>query len=60
MTICMQCLTCKHLIKWGPPPITCKAFPKGIPDEVIDGWVMHDHVLEGQVGDYVHEPIPTE
>lgn len=29
---------------------TCKAFPKGIPDAVFSGEIIHDHPIEGDQG----------
>lgn len=52
------CLTCKHL--YGMKSATCKAFPKGIPQElwVSFNWRIlpkHDSIIEGQTGDYLYE-----
>jgi len=46
-----QCLNCKHLTE----PITCKAFPKGILSNILNGKIKHDHKLAGQTGDYIFE-----
>ena len=45
-----QCSFCKHLIKEG---LTCAAFPKGIPDNLLAGEVKHDGIIKGQVGDTI-------
>mgnify|MGYP000945851891 CR=1 FL=1 len=34
---------------------TCRAFPDGIPDEIVLGKDPHDDVREDQVGDFVFE-----
>ncbi len=34
-----QCLACIHLSEGGP--LTCAAYPKGIPTAILDG--RHDH-----------------
>jgi len=31
----------------------CQAFPKGIPDEIQEGEIEHNKVIEGQTGDFV-------
>lgn len=33
----------------------CKAFPNGIPREVVIGENLHKEVMSGQQGDYVYE-----
>ena len=45
----VQCLACKHLGK----PLTCSAFPKGIPKKILDGKVDHSTPIEGQDNDIV-------
>ena len=49
--ISVQCLACKHLGK----PLTCKAFPEGIPKEILDGKTDHSVPTEGQGNDIVFE-----
>jgi len=49
--ISVQCLACKHLGK----PLTCKAFPKGIPKNILDGKVDHSEPIEDQDNDIVFE-----
>lgn len=45
-----QCTFCRHLVKEG---LTCIAFPKGIPDNLLEGEVKHDAIIAGQVGNTV-------
>ncbi len=48
-----MCEACKHHQKGG---ISCKAFDL-IPLEIIEaGAESHDHVMQGQRGDFVFEP----
>jgi hypothetical protein len=55
-----QCHNCKHYseeLTLEAEQSACKAFPKGIPEEVLWGDEIHDRKLPGQVGDYVQEKI---
>jgi len=47
-----QCQTCKHC---NEIEFICKAFPFGIPEEIIRNEVMHKEVLEYQQGDTIYE-----
>ena len=49
-----QCMSCKH--KNGED-IICKAFPFGIPDEILSNIVLHDKVLDEQNGDFIYERV---
>jgi len=49
--ISVQCLECEHLGE----PLTCEAFPKGIPKEILDGKIDHSKLLPGQENDIVFE-----
>ena len=49
--ISVQCLACKHLGE----PLTCKAFPKGIPKKILDGKIDHTKPLPDQDNDIVFE-----
>ena len=52
-----QCIFCKNWIgkvKNINKP-TCKAFPKGIPKNIISDKIKHDHKIIGQTGDYIFE-----
>ena len=48
------CFDCKYFleIKWAK---ACKAFPKGIPEEILIGTNSHNEIIKDQVGDYVYE-----
>ncbi len=50
-----QCVKCAHYIgqKNLLKPRTCKAFPKGIPEDVYLGKVRHNEKVKGQVGKYL-------
>lgn len=50
--ISVQCLRCKHLGE----PLTCKAFPKGIPREILGGKIDHSKPLPDQKNDISFEP----
>lgn len=50
----IQCQSCKHC---SATEFICKAFPFGIPEEVLRNQVIHNEVLEHQQGDYVYEEV---
>ena len=56
----IQCVTCQHFIVPDPAQdkITCKAFPDGIPTEILTSEVDHDHVVEGQARRFVWTEKP--
>jgi hypothetical protein len=43
----IQCIECKH---FGKKPITCLAFPKGIPKKILDGKFNHVKPYKGDHG----------
>jgi len=43
------CLKCKFF-NYDKPGMTCLAFPDGIPGDVIESIVVHDHPIEGDHG----------
>ena len=47
------CIGCKHYAQ----SLTCKAFPKGIPKEIINCDNDHSKPLPGQKNDIVFEPL---
>lgn len=49
------CSTCKHFIDFSNPP-RCKAFPGGIPSEILDGDDDHTTPFRGDNG-IQYEPI---
>ena len=60
-----MCAFCVHFNRFEPEGFTCKAFPKGIPEEIIEGIERHEAVREDQEGELVFEPrkdieIPEE
>lgn len=44
-----QCGKCKHF----KGNYTCKAYPNGIPNELLDASKKHDKIMKGQIGDTV-------
>jgi hypothetical protein len=44
------CGKCKHLNIFN---LNCPAFPKGIPDNLLEGKIQHDKPIKGQTGDTV-------
>ncbi len=51
------CTICTHFDHEGlsTVPFSCTAFPKGIPDEIIQGSNKHTEKLDGQENDIVFE-----
>jgi hypothetical protein len=52
-----DCMTCKYFNYIALNGFTCKAFPNGIPDDIIFTEIKHDKVLKNQVGEFIYEPI---
>lgn len=46
-----QCATCKHYQRYK---YSCSAFPKGIPDSILEGNEKHDTVIPGQAGKFIY------
>ena len=44
-----QCFACKHLLEFEEK-ITCKAFPQGIPEEILSGKFDHSKAYDGDQG----------
>lgn len=47
-----QCQMCKWCNDFE---FICKAYPFGIPEEIITNEVIHSEVLPEQMGDYIYE-----
>ena len=47
-----DCFNCKHFREWD---FFCKAYPDGIPEEILDGDVSHTEVRSDQKGNTVFE-----
>jgi len=58
MQIISNCLECKNFIH--NKKFTCKAFPEGIPDNILFNKKIHNKKIKGQTGDYIYEPIEEE
>lgn len=50
------CAHCRHRIEDGEGPICCKAFPRGIPEEIIQGMVIHTAHYPGD-GGITYQPM---
>ena len=51
VNLSVQCLACKHLGK----PVTCDAFPKGIPERIVQGHFDHREPFPDQPNDILFE-----
>ncbi len=51
------CLDCKHFDEDSFDGFTCKAFPAGVPDEILMEGNDHTKPLPEQKNDIVFEPI---
>ena len=45
-----QCLFCVHYNDKVFVPMTCKAFPSEIPQDILMNNVLHDHKIQGDNG----------
>jgi hypothetical protein len=52
-----KCFDCKHLFMGR---LACKAFPVGIPAEIVDSEVNHFEPITGQGNDLVFTPIEKD
>ena len=50
-----QCNRCKYYL--NSVPLTCPAFPKGIPKDILNGDRPHIKFMSNQQGDYIFKPI---
>jgi hypothetical protein len=53
----LGCSACRHRDSKG---LTCKAFPKRIPLQIISGEIHHTKRLRWQDNDIVYEPIEVK
>ena len=51
-----QCIYCAHLPIDAEPPYCCKAFPKGIPDAILENEHSHRKPYPGDNGIRFEEP----
>lgn len=49
------CLDCKHYTPYTGNRITCKAYPAGIPDKILQRKIEHKKPVPGQAGTYIFE-----
>lgn len=47
------CVGCKHNFSFAK--LNCKAFPEGIPEDVLKGENRHSEVLKNQKGKLIYE-----
>lgn len=52
-----QCAKCKL---YNEDEATCKAFPDGIVENMLEGDITHNEPIEGQVGNYTYTPEDSE
>lgn len=58
MIILSRCLDCKNFI--DNKKFTCRAFPDGIPDNILFNKIKHNKKIKGQTEEYIYEPIEEE
>ena len=49
------CMICRHYYNWEVGGMNCKAFPDGIPDEILEGGDPHSKPLKDQDNDIVFD-----
>lgn len=54
LPIFIVCDFCKNVIE---KKRTCRAFPKGIPNVILEGKDEHNTLINGQNGLYLYKPI---
>ena len=57
-SICFNCKNFKNK-SYNGKTYKCKAFPNGIPEEILTGKESHDTVIKGQTGEYVFEEVKS-
>jgi len=50
-----RCFYCKNYDIKDNRKHSCKAFPKGIPENVINNKKKHNKKIKSQIGDYIFE-----
>ena len=59
----ISCLTCQHLLIEKSDKVKkllCKAYPKGIPIQIISGDHWHDHLFGDEKAKVFYDPITEE
>jgi hypothetical protein len=49
-----QCVTCTHKNEFD---YLCSAYPFGIPGEILQNRVLHNVILEDQMGDAIYTEV---
>jgi len=57
---CSDCYYFNITYKLGKVGYICKAFPNGIPKDILNNQIRHDHIIKGQVGNYIFVPREEE
>ena len=52
-----DCMKCKYYNSLDNDILSCKAFPSGIPDNIIMVEIKHTTIIKGQNGNYVFEEL---
>lgn len=49
-----KCMNCAWLDSTNEEGIACRAYPKGIPDDILEGGAEHDQVRPDQEGIFTY------
>ena len=47
---------CGNCVLYNDFNATCKAFPDGIPIDMLEGKITHNKPIKGQTGDFIFSP----